>query len=331
MSIYSTLKRGIKPVQKLLPILSFAIPVLLLYSVNPFSFETTWKGRAYYIIFIWLAAMEVILNWGLASRVGRLKSARAIVLFAALLLPTIYVVLANSYGLNNMIADVAKNSNVYFPDEVPLSTEYLVFTALFGLIITAMYGLRGLKDFSIPALLIGIMGTLYMIDNFYPYGRFTPLQIFVPTTSTLAGGFLNLLGYQTRFIGVFEGTTVLLAWNSVGSATFGIAWPCAGVEGLIIYAVLILMFIQKSAITLRMRLLYFVIGAGVTYFINIMRIVAIFTIAANQGDWLRFHNYYGQMLTVTWIVSYMLIITAVQTMWKRKTADVQQVSNLDKL
>lgn len=319
MVSYSAFKGRINFVRKLLLVLPFVVPLLVLYTLDPGSFEFTWKGRGYYIIFVWLAVMEVILNWELKSRTGKLRSVRTIALLAVSLLPTIYVFYSNYLGLNDLIVDVATRGNVYFSSQMPLSIEYLIFAAFFGLIVTILYGPNGLKNFSVPMLLLCVMGTLYTIDNFYPYGRFTPLQIFVPATATLAARFLNLLGYQTRFIGSVENTPVLQAWNSSGGATFGIAWPCAGLEGLIVYTVTILLFLKQSGIPLKQRFLYFAVGAVVTYFINILRIVTIFTIAANQGDYLRFHDYYGQMYTIIWIASYMLMISVTQTMWKNRT------------
>ncbi|MFH0897025.1 MAG: exosortase/archaeosortase family protein [Candidatus Bathyarchaeota archaeon] len=298
--------------------MQFVVPLVVLYNLNPGSFDSTWKGRAYYIIFVWLTVMEVILNWKRANKIGKLMSIRSLALLAVLLLPTIYVFYSNYLNLNNLIIDIAAKSNVSISGQMPLSIEYIIFAAFFGLIITILYGTNGLTNFSVPLLLLVIMGTLYTIDNFYPYGRFTPLQILVPATATLSASFLSLLGYQTRFIGYVESTPVLQAWNSSGGATFGIAWPCAGVEGLIVYTVTILLFLKQTEIPLKQKALYFTIGAVVTYFINILRIVTIFTIASNQGDYLRFHNYYGQMYSIIWITAYMLIIFAIQTTWKNK-------------
>ena len=67
---------------------------------------------------------------------------------------------------------------------------------------------------------------------------------------------------------------------------------------------------KLHVIVLRMVPLYiiFVIGAVGTYIVNILRIVSIYVIAINQGDWRTFHDYYGELYSITWIIAYLLII-----------------------
>jgi len=42
--------------------------------------------------------------------------------------------------------------------------------------------------------------------------------------------------------------------------------------------------------------------------------VSIFIIGINGGDVWRFHDYYGSLYSITWIVAYPLIIIAIQTL-----------------
>ena len=58
---------------KILPLVAFAVPLALLYLLNPMdtylnvsaqqSFELMWKGRTFQLFFIWLIALEFILGW----------------------------------------------------------------------------------------------------------------------------------------------------------------------------------------------------------------------------------------------------------------------------
>ncbi len=317
LNIIQTIKKSINTLKKILPLFSFIIPFLVLYSLYPESFEATWKGRTYYLFFLWLFLLEIILNWeGLQTRkIYKIKSARTIAFTVILLIPTIYVVVANFYGLNYMIENLAEQHNIPWASVMPLSTEYLVFAVLFASIILLECGIRGLKDFSISTVFIGIIGVIYTIDNVYPGGRFTPFQIIVPTTTMLAANVLNLMGYQTHLAGSTNGMPILVAWNSKGAWGAAIAWPCSGVESLLIYTVTILLFLKKSVIPWKHRIIYFIFGAIVTYFINILRIVTIFVIAVNGGDIWAFHNYYGQLYSISWIVSYPLIIIGSRTLW----------------
>jgi thaumarchaeosortase len=311
---------------RLLPLLSFIIPLGILYYLYPNSFEATWKGRTYYLFFMWLACLEAILGWeGLEiNKIGKLKSLRTAVFIIAIVLPTVYMYAANFLGLNTAIVSWARlyTKESWGADLMPLCIEYLVFATLFITINTLMYGKKGLANFSISSSLLIAIGTIYLIDNVYPYGQFTPFQIFVPTTAQLAGNLLSSMGYKTQYIAPgASNMPALYVSNSKGFAVFNIAWPCSGVESLIIYTLVILLFLKKSIIPWWQKLIYYTIGAIVTYFINILRIVTIFVIAVNNGmqspQVQQFHDYYGQLYSITWIIAYPLIIIGSRLLWGR--------------
>lgn len=296
-----------------LPILTFVLPFSILYFLAPTVFEKTWKGRMFYVFFAWLISLELILQWDkLQSKLTRLRSVRTVALILAVLLPTIYVVAANSYGLITIRSESL--SDVMF-----LPLEYLVFALLFTLIILLEFGANGLKNFPISASFLGIIGVIYAIDNVYPQGNFSPFQIIVPTTATLAAKVLGLIGYHTAWGGIQNGMPNLSAWGSQGYYSALIAWPCSGVDSLLIYSVTILLFLRSSYFSWKERTAYFILGAVITYFINVLRIVSIFVIGINQGyDAAKpFHDIYGSLYSITWIVSYPLLIVGSQMLWTR--------------
>jgi thaumarchaeosortase len=328
LDIVQKFKKNSQILVKLSPVFSFVVPFLILYLLYPDSFEATWKGRTYYLFFLWLVSLEIILGWEeiQTSKVDKPRSTRTLAFVISLLLPTIYVLIANFLGLNPALVDWAKQSDMGSPwaEFMPLSIEYLVFGVIFAVISLIEYGKEGLGDFSISTLLLFAVGAIYLIDNFYPYGRFTPFQFLVLPTTILAANALNLMGYQTTITITTNPKhgwmPYLSAWdpkNPFTHAAYGIAWPCAGVESLMIYTVTIFLFLKKSTIPLKQKIIYFVIGAIVTYFINILRIVTIFVIAANGGDIGTFHNYYGQLYSITWIISYPLIIIGSRILWRK--------------
>lgn len=329
-------KIHLKKVQTSLAIFfSFGVPIAILFFLDPNSFQATWKGRTFYFFFLWFIILELLLDWEKfqSKTFNILKPTRIVVLAVALLLPSVYVTAANYFGLNEAILDLARHFNVQWADWMPLSVEYLVFTALFVAITMLAQGFDGLKDFSISAFFLGAIGTVYFIDNLYPYGSFTPFQIFVPTTAVLAASVLNFVGYQTSFYSSMEGMPVLKAWNSQGERTFSIAWPCSGVQSLLIYTFTILFFLKKTSIPWGQRIIYFVFGALVTYFINILRIVSIYVIAINGGDWMLFHNYYGELYAMAWIIAYPLIIICSRMFWakiKLRLGDKNVMRNLSR-
>lgn len=328
--LVATIKRNKGNMIKLLPLISFIIPVLILYSLYQKTFEPvwtgTWENRVGYIFFLWLFSLETILSWEeVRTREFKLKSIKSITFIIAFFLPAIYVIIFNYFGLNALITDLARQYNIKpgWAELMPLSMEYLAFAVLFALIIFLEQGRSGLKNYSISTFFLVIFGTIYIINNVYPFGKFTPFQILVHPTTMLASNILNLMGYRSTisFIDnhpVYGSLTNLGVTDSHGSSVqFGIAWPCAGIESLLIYTATILLFLKKSSVPLTHKIVYFMIGAIVTYFINILRIVTVFVIALNKGDWGMFHDYYGQLYSLTWIISYPLIIIGSQALWNK--------------
>ena len=317
---------------KILPLIAFAVPLVLLYLLNPAdpylqvspqaSFQLMWKGRTFQLFFIWLITLEFILSWEIfKTKISRQSKAKLAAVTVALLLPTLYVIAEYYLGLNGAIANWSLQNGVAFYNSMPLSIEYLVFSVLFCFTVLLFFGKKGLAGFALPGLFVGLVGIIYTIDNVFPNGEFTPFQILVPTTATLAAKTLNWLGYATSMTTV-NGMPTLQATGPLGTAKFSIAWPCAGIESFLIYTAVVLLFLQQMHISWKAKTGYFVFGAVVTYFINVLRIVTIFQIGMQYGvnsiqvD--NFHYYYGPLYAITWIVSYPLIIFAVQALWRRR-------------
>ena len=328
-SILQVIKEHSSLLMKVLPLIAFAVPFLWLYFWDAASFELMWKGRTFQLFFIWLVGLELILGWEnfQTTKLKKLVSARTFAFIAALVLPTIYVAASFSWGLNAAIENWSVQNGVTWANSMPLSTEYLVFTVLFCLIVFLQWGFKGLKDFSVPAFFLAIVGVLYTIDNVFPYGQFTPFQILVPTTTALAAAILNLMGYTTSISygqnsiegGNMPFLTATNPSNPAISAHFAIAWPCAGIESFLIFTVVTLLFLKRMPISWKAKIGYFAVGAAVTYVINALRIVNIFILGMNYGETSSevqlFHFYYGPLYAVAWIVSYPLIIMGSQTLW----------------
>jgi len=322
--------------KKLLPLFAFVIPVFILYTLYPYTFEPTWTGtwknRLPHLFFLWLFSLETILMWEELHDDFRLRSARTVALTITLILPTAYVIIANYLGLNSFIVSLAKQVNIKsaWAELMPLSVEYIVFAVLFASLVFLEYGKSSIKKYSISAVFLPMIGSIYTIDNIYPFGEFTPFQILVLPTARLAANVLNLMGYRTIWLSPIDNMPTFYARDSMGNSSppFSITWPCSGVESLLIYTVTILLFLKKSDMSLKLKMAYFAIGAVITYFINILRIVTIYIIAINKGDWGIFHDYYGQLYSIMWIISYPLIIMGTQALWgKIKTSRMQTTSD----
>jgi exosortase/archaeosortase family protein len=314
---------------KLLPVIAFVVPMVWLYSLDPPSFEAMWKGRTFQLFFIWLVALELILGWEtlVGYKLGKLWSARTVGLVVAMVLPTIYVAVSYYGGLNAAIFNWATQSGITWANTMALSTEYLAFTAMFAAIVLLEFGFKGLKAFSVPVFFLALVGCIYTIDNIFPYGQFTPFQIFVPTTTALAAFFLNFMGYSTSIQNLHSDTQgtmpYLTATNPAtgASTTFSIAWPCAGIESFLLFTVVMLLFLKRMHISLPAKIGYFAFGAAVTYIINAFRIVNIFIAGMNYGPYStevqNIHLYYGPMYAMIWIVVYPLLVLLSQMLWSR--------------
>ncbi len=313
---------------RFVPLFSLIIPFAILYYLDPKSFEVTWKGRTFYLFFLWIVTLEAIVNWEKISRTKLTKKAsiRTIVFVAVLFVPTLYVIAANYYGLNTAIMDFARMNNVWRDAIwfVPLSIEYLVFTVLFALLVFLEYGIEGLSNSAISVFFLGVIGLIYTIDTLFPFGRFSPFQFLVPATSMLAAMMLGMMGYIPKLTyierhPIYGSLTSLEIKDSLGKKTsFGIAWPCSGIDSLLIYSVTILLFLKNNGMRLWQKIVLFTVGAVVTYFINALRIVSIFLLGATYGvgstQVSDFHNFYGQLYSITWIVCYPLIIVGIQNL-----------------
>jgi len=281
-----------------------------------------WKGRTFQLFFVWLILLELILGWESLqnNRVEKVFSRRSVFLIITLLLPTIYVVASSYFGLNAVIADSARQSGIYWWTDMPIAVEYLVFAGLFCLLSVVIYGAKGLKNYSIPILFSALIGAVFVIDNVYPFDQFTPFQFLVPATTSLAANTLNFMGYHTTLDlsrGNFPALGVTDPSNPLKTVAFGVAWPCAGIESLLIYTVTILLFLKRMPIAWQARIGYFALGAAVTYIINVLRIVSIFVFALNGGDATLFHSTYGPLYPIAWIASYPLIIIGSQSIWRK--------------
>jgi len=330
--IYLLRNRDLSPALiKILPLVAFVAPMVLLYFLNPVdpflklsaqdSFQLMWKGRTFQLFFVWLIALELILSWeNIKFKISKNKKLEVLFYAIGLLLPSLYVIAENYFGFNSVIANWASQSGIAFFDSMPLAVEYLVFSLFFCLMTFAAFGRKGLKIFVLPVLFVSLVGVLYTIDNVFPYGQFTPFQLLVPTTAMLASGVLGVMGYTT-VSGVENGMPTLQVSGSLGMAKFAIAWPCAGIESLLIFTAVALLFLKRMPFSWKAKLGFFAFGAAITYFINVFRIATLFTIGMQYGatsDQVQmFHFYYGPLYAMAWIVSYPLIVLASHRLWTK--------------
>jgi thaumarchaeosortase len=314
---------------------AFIVPLIILYGIDSGSFDYLWKGRAPYFLFLWLLFLEAILGWkNLKEEQSTFWTKKTVLAAVILLLPTVYATGLN-FGLNDVILELGKAVGVpaeqfgewYLTHSWHFSFEYVLFAAFFVAAIWLLYGVRGLKSFAVSSFFIGGVGIFYMIDTFYPYGTFTILQSFVPVTVSGATSILNLLGYSTRtFSGGADGLGLIVTAASGKTYRAIVSWSCAGSHSLFLYSFMIMLFLRGTSISQRRKIVYVVVGAVGTFFVNILRIVAILVAGVNGGASLAatFHEFYGEFFFIAWMFIYLSIIFLFETRFIGKINGTQK-------
>lgn len=317
--------------KKVLIPFSFLLMLLVAYMIDPNSFLEAWKGRAFYLFFLWLFTLEFILGDNSANKQKNEKRsewARVVLGTFFLLVPTVYLIETQMFGLSNTIIDFGKSlgvgvglraaDKIYFTtSSFPLSFEYLITAVAMTLATFLLLGFKGLKQFSVSLFLLGAMGVVYMTDTFLPFGNATSLQALVPYTSYSVAYVLQQTGHAVQMVVLAQDGGVQMVVNGMG---FLVYWPCAGIQSLFIYTFMLLLFLKGSPMSLAGKVTTLAIGAVGTFFVNVLRIVSIVNISLTQGigPAEEFHTYYGELYFLGWIVVFLFVLVLVQRLLIRR-------------
>lgn len=297
-----------------------------------FVFELTWKGRMFLLVFLWLLLIESAIDWRKIVDEKPKNHKMMLASLVCVLIPTIYVLATNFLGLDlsllkigHYVFGIRSVSGTNVPEDFlhlawPLSCEYIVFTVFFISAILLAYKTKVLKALSISFALLGGIGVAYLFDTIYPFGVFRPLQAFALPTAATAAALFDLLGYGVRLVFPAPGyvgepslpsLTVIMGGKTAGA---NIAWACAGVQSLLLYVLIILVFFKKADISAFRKLVYFITGLFGTFFVNVLRVMSILVIMLNSGNdaGMIFHNTYGEIYSVIWIFLYIILIGCIE-------------------
>jgi len=314
---------------------AFIVPLIILYFVDSGSFNYLWKGRAPYFLFLWLLFLEAILGWkNLKTERTTFWTKKTVLAAVILLLPTVYS-LGLKFGLHSGIVELGRAVGVpaeqfgewYVTHSWPFSLEYVLFAVFFVASIWLLYGVRGLKAFSVSAFFVGGVGIFYMIDTFSPNGTFTVLQSLVPITTHGVAAILNLLGYTTEILPAsVDGLLLKVSMGGGRPYEAIIAWSCAGSHSLFLYSFMIMLFLRGTSISRMRKIIYVVVGAAGTFFVNILRIVTIYVIGINSGasPAKLFHEFYGEFFFIAWMFIYLSIVFLLETRFIGKIRGTQK-------
>lgn len=282
-----------------------------------FRFLSTWKGRMFYIFFLWILFMESIIDWSKIVEKKPKNRFRIFSFFVCAVIPLIYVLSVNFLSIDQVILSVGEDLGFTDTSLVfhwPLCIEYLVFAFSFLAAIFLAYGKLGLGHFSIALSLLVGMSVIYTINAFESgsAGILKPFEMLALPTAACAAALLDILGYSFTLRFQPGPNSMPLISTSSGAAYIG--WPCAGVHSFFLFIVIILLFFKRSSISTFRKFIYFVVGTIGTYLVNVLRIVSYFVILENDGTSAArfFHNSLGELYFVSWMFIYILIIVSIE-------------------
>ena len=304
-----------------------------IFNERGFYFDYTWKGRLFILFFMWLLVLEYSLNVGQEPKTDTEKlpksQLKVIATYLCALIPIIYILSVNFLGLDQAVIQLGEafrgeywRANFGDWEHIltaawPLSFEYFIFTVSFLATILLAYGKSGLKKFGISIGLIAGITAIYLTDTIFPYGVLKPLQLLALPTASCAAMLLDLLGcvFSMYYSPGASAMPIIRTRDFAGKpVNIGIAWPCAGVHSMFLYTLIMLLLFRKSSMSRFRKLVYFIFGAVGTYFVNVLRIIAYYYIRTETGLSAAetFHDVYGELLFVVWILIYIVLIVVIQ-------------------
>jgi len=161
-------------------------------------------------------------------------------------LPIIYVASVYYFGLLKQVIALGRllpiTNGSFVTYHWPLSVEIMFFSLLILAFVFLMYGVTGVRRYSISLTILIGTATFYLIDTFFPYTSFYPLQVFVPVTTYTVAGLLKLVGYKVI---VLYNSVLYVAGGKHLIPLIAINWPCAGVQSLLIYTLVVFLFLKN--------------------------------------------------------------------------------------
>jgi thaumarchaeosortase len=154
------------------------------------------------------------------------------------------------------------------------------------------------------------MGLILSLDSFFPYDTLGFLQGWVSVIWNLVLVLLQLSGVRvltnpnafTERPWVFLHENRLFISGNTGAMTLAIYWPSSGIVSMLIYTMVIITLLIKIDAPMKRKLVYAVIGAIGTFFVNVIRVFLIsYYVAFISIDVNAFHEVIGEVLFLPWV------------------------------
>ena len=324
------------------PLLAILIPILYLIAIDPASFALVWfvgeqVGRAGLLFVFFLVA------WDFHDSRKRFRATRDkrryVVLIVVLVVLLVYYYFRVFNGFfqrppidpsTNTPMDSAFTTyvRVYVTSKLGVSQEstlsfllamdFLGY-ALYCLLATALlYSAQSILLMATPVIYLVGSGILDLMDAYFPQDSLAFLQVWVYLIWNVVVFLLSLMGFHTQIqngIGIPLSPSLLLQgnrlslWGYKGFIGLAIYWPSSGVVSMIVYSLVILVLMVKLDAPRKRKVIYAVVGAVGTYFVNVIRITLIVLYVTYISlNFEAFHASIGEVLFIIWIFVYLLAV-----------------------
>jgi thaumarchaeosortase len=199
-----------------------------------------------------------------------------------------------------------------------LAMDFVLY-ALYCLMATALlYSVRSIRLMTLPVIYLVGLGILDTMDAYFPENSLAFLQVWVYLIWNVVVFLLSLIGFHTNVDPAIAPLNVpslilrgnqLFLWGYKGYVGLAIYWPSSGVVSMIIYSLVIVVLMVKLDAPRTRKVIYAVIGAVGTYFVNVIRITLIVIyITYVSSSFEAFHASIGEVLFIAWIFIYLLAV-----------------------
>jgi len=318
-----------------IPLLVILFPVIFLIVIDPGSFSLVWfvgrqVGRAGFAFLFFLVAWD----WHDSRRMMKATRAKWRYVLAGLILIVILVYYWErvvNVGLTDYLR-VYVTSQLGVSQDSPLSfllaMDYFVYAAYCVAVTAILFSPEAILRMATPVIYVVGSAILDMMDAFFPEDSLAFLQIWVYLIWNVVIFLLGLMGYNTTvslsLTSKIPVPSALLQANRLyllgfkGPMTLVIYWPSSGVVSMIVYSLVILVLMVKLEAPRRRKLIYAIVGAAGTYFVNVIRITSIVLYVTYISlDVEAFHASIGEVLFICWIFIYLLLVLHVEDSYSR--------------
>jgi len=308
-----------------IPLLVILFPVIFLMMIDLPSFSLVWFwggqiGRAGFIFLFFLVA------WDFHDSRPKFKATNQ--RWRHVLVGIILLALLIYYWERVMNPEWTTELRIYVTSQLgvsqkaPLSfllaMDFILYAAYCMIATAILYSHRTIPLMVTPVIYAMGSGILDMMDAYFPEDSLAFLQVWVYVIWNVVVFILAVIGFHTgvnplagpvsRPSIMLQGNRLFL-WGDRGFITLAIFWPSSGVVSMIVYSLVIIVLMVKLDAPRKRKLIYAAIGAAGTYFVNVIRITLIVLYVTYISlDVEAFHQSIGEVLFISWIFIYLLLV-----------------------